>query len=190
MMIIRLVVAGVNLWYIIVATGDLQQYPAAGAYLARISYAKLGVGYYFSVLAALAMSHLLNQIKPGKKTSGAARGVIIMSVVSMLMDLGQRLFVMVVSEAVMQWYAEHVNYLTFGIMVINFILICKVIKGLIDEFQATRMLWILPAVCVAAFALKLFLVAQSLLVIGAAVEEVLILMSMVCGLCMIRKINY
>ncbi len=190
MLVSRLIVAGVNLWYVHVATGDLQMYPAAGAYLARINYARLGVGYYFSVLAALAMSHLLNQIRAGKKSSGAVRGVIIMSVVSLLMDLGQRLFVMVASEAVMQWYAEHVNYLTFGMMVINFILICKVIKGLIDEFQATRMLWILPVARILAFLLRLFFVSQSLQVIAIAVEEVMILMSIACGLWMLREIRY
>lgn len=190
MLVSRLIVVGVNLWYVHVATGDLQMYPAAGAYLARISYAKLGVGYYFSVLAALALSHLITQVRPGKKTSGAARGVIIMSVVSLLIDLGQRLFVMLASEAVMQWYAEHVNYLTLGIFVINFILICKVIKGLIDEFHATRKLWILPAVRILAFMMRLFFVSQSLQVIAIAVEEVMILMSMACGLWMLRKIRY
>ena len=113
-----------------------------------------------------------------------------MSMVALLMDLGQRLFVEVASEAVMQWYAEHVNYFSFGMTVIHFLLICKAIKGLMDEFQATRTLWILPAVCVAAFALKLFLVSQSFLVIAVAVEEVMILMSIACGLWMLRKIRY
>ena len=180
-------VVGVNLWYVVVATGDLQAYPAAGAYLASISYARLGVGYYFSVLAALALTHFMTQIRSGKKTMGATRGVIIMSVVALLMDLGQRLFVEVAGEAAMQCYAEHVNYFSFGMTVIYFIMICKAIKGLIDEFQATRMLWILPAVCVAAFMLKLFLVYQSFLVIATAVQEVMILMSIACGLWMLRK---
>ena len=190
MLVSRLIVSGVNLWYVHVATGDLQLYPAAGAYLARISYAKLGMGYYFSVLAALALSHFLIQIKRGKKTLRAVRWVIIMSMVALIMDLGQRLFVVVASEAVMQWYAEHVNYFSFGMTVIHFLLICKAIKGLIDEFQATRTLWILPAVCVAAFVLKLFLVSQSFLVIATAAQEVMILMSMACGLWMLRKIRY
>ena len=189
MLISRLMVVGVNLWYVVVATGDLQAYPAAGAYLARISYARLGVGYYFSVLAALALSHFMTQTRAGKKSSRAVRGVIIMSVVSLLMDLGQRLFVMVASEAVMQWYAEHVNYLTFGIFIINFILICKAIKGLIDEFQAMRILWILPVARILAFAFRLFFVSQSLQVIAVAVEEVMILMSIACGLWMLRKIR-
>ena len=113
-----------------------------------------------------------------------------MSMVALIMDLGQRLFVVVASEAVMQWYAEHVNYFSFGMTVIHFLLICKAIKGLIDEFQATRTLWILPAVCVAAFVLKLFLVSQSFLVIATVAQEVMILMSMACGLWMLRKIRY
>lgn len=125
------------------------------------------------------------ETQSGLKKATVIAGIAML--ISRLMDLGQRLFVEVAGEAAMQCYAEHVNYFSFGMTVIYFILICKAIKGLIDEFQATRMLWILPAVCVAAFVLKLFLVSQSFLVIATAVQEVMILMSIACGLWMLRK---
>ena len=190
MLVSRLIVLVVNLWYVHVATGDLQAYPAAGAYLARISYAKLGMSYYFSVLAVLALSHLLIQIKRGKKTLRAVRGVIIMSVVALLIDLGRRLFWMVASEELIQLYIQSTDYYVLGMMAINLLLLCGVIRGLIYEFHATRILWILPAVRILAFALRLFFVSQSLQVIAVAVEEVMILMSIACGLWMLWKIRY
>jgi hypothetical protein len=47
----------------------------------------------------------------------------------------------------------------------------------------------LPVARILAFALRLFFVSQSLQVIAVAVEEVMILMSIACGLWMLRKIR-
>lgn len=192
MLMSQFLVAIFNVWYIYIATGNLQEYTNVGEFLARLNYAKLYLGYYFSVLSSLALSHFLTQIRRSKKVSGTIRGMIIMNVVSLLISLCQRLIFQVADEAFIRIYAEHANYLTMGMLVINLILLCRMIKGVIDEFHATKLLWALPVVRIMTSLLKLFFLSysQSLLVAATVVEELAYLVFAVWGLLVLRKVEY
>lgn len=190
MLVSQLFLAVFKIWYVHIATGNLQAYPNVGETLARLNYARLYLGYYVSVLSALAMSHFLTQIGRGRKASGAIRGMIIMNVVSLLVSLCQQLFFLAGNnETFKRIFAENAQYLTLIMLIINLILLCRMVKGLTDEFQAARLLWILPAARVLVFLVNLFFYSQSMLMAATVTEETVNLITMVWGLAVLRKIR-
>ena len=187
----QLFLAVFEIWYVHIATGNLQAYPNVGETLARINYTKLYLGYYVSVLSTLAMSHFLTQIGRSRKVSGAIRGMIIMNVISLLISLCQQLiFQAGNNETFKRIYAENAQYLTLGMLVINLILLCRMVKGLTDEFKVGKQLWILPAARILVCLINLFFYSQSLLMVATVIEEVVYLIVTVWGLAVLRKIGY
>ena len=163
-----------------------------GEFLAKISYVRLYLGYYVTVMSAVALCHFLSQVRRSDGARRGIRGMLITSALSLVFSTVNALIFPLLSDMLLRDYAHVINGISQIFPAARLLFAFLATGAIIRAFKVHGAVWIIPIVEGVFFLLSTAAShISSFLLMVFTLGEVLILPALgILGLVLLHKCNY
>ena len=169
-LVVEFTIAVFRAFYVYYATGNIQDIPDIKNLGSAVSFFSQNITrleLLSMVLVGLAVCHIMSQIKKEGGLYKVCRVKMLLLAIAALEATLSPVWYRALSEEAIRYLANYIDpylhFVSFGVTLTMWILF---IRSLIKELNVSRVLWTIPVLYVAAGAVNIFFVAQSMLRAG------------------------